>query len=139
MPRESNNGPFTFPHRVAVKKETEGAILVSFQSPAGHTVDEWVPKSCIHDDSPVWENGQAGVLIVVEYFADAKGWIDGKPKEKPQLSKCKSCGAAIRWGKTPAGRNVPIDVKPTMQDGRPVYLSHFQTCPNASQHSRRGR
>jgi hypothetical protein len=72
-------------------------------------------------------------------------------------SKCKSCGAAIRFVKTEAGRTMPIDLEP-VDDGTwflgedgvvrimtkepaelrgqmiamPLYKSHFATCPNAS-------
>lgn len=29
------------------------------------------------------------------------------------MPKCKSCGAEIRWAKTPAGKAIPIDEKPS--------------------------
>lgn len=66
-------------------------------------------------------------------------------------SKCKSCGAAIVWCRTPGGRKMPVDAEPVANgnlclqgDGVPVaavvslpnepttqprYLSHFVTCP----------
>lgn len=41
-----------------------------------------------------------------------------------QPSKCRSCGAPIVWGKTPAGKVCPFD----WESG----VSHFQTCPDAN-------
>ncbi len=64
------------------------------------------------------------------------------------MSACKSCGAPIVWGKTFAGKSVPLDppekryIKLTdgVAFGRlrmvETWLSHFATCPNAGQHRR---
>lgn len=78
-------------------------------------------------------------------------------------AKCRSCGAAIVWTLTEAGRRMPVDVEPA-DDGAlrleesqggsdvvyafvvrgnvrprgPLYRSHFATCPNAASH-RKGR
>lgn len=67
------------------------------------------------------------------------------------MSACKSCGAGIRWVKTPAGKMMPLDDKAKtlwLIDGdsinapdataRPVQVreSHFSTCPNADEHRR---
>lgn len=78
---------------------------------------------------------------------------------------CRSCGAAIVWTLTEAGRRMPVDLEPAddgtlrleeSQDGSAVvyafvvrgnvrpreelYRSHFSTCPNATQHRNpRGR
>lgn len=67
------------------------------------------------------------------------------------MSVCKSCGAAIKWITTPAGKTMPLDDKPRTMfliDGdalnslnpsaRPVQVreSHFSTCPQASEHRR---
>lgn len=73
------------------------------------------------------------------------------------LSKCKSCGASIRWAKTPTGKSMPLDFEPAadgnivlidglataaspmeLLSGKPVFRSHFATCPNAQAH-RKGR
>lgn len=64
-------------------------------------------------------------------------------------SHCNSCGAEIIWAKTPAGKDMPLDVKGEtlwiVEGGagqpstcRPVQVrkSHFATCPNAAQHRR---
>jgi hypothetical protein len=61
------------------------------------------------------------------------------------MSKCKSCGAEIKWVKIKiSGNSMPVDARPevkvkvtTTKDGRhlgeliPVYTSHFATCPDA--------
>ncbi len=65
-------------------------------------------------------------------------------------SMCRSCRAWIRWHKTVAGKNMPLDVEPHPEgnvfindDGlaevgkigsRPqMFRSHFVTCPEARQ------
>jgi hypothetical protein len=55
---------------------------------------------------------------------------------------CRSCGAVIWWGKTPQGKAVPLDAPEKRfvldRDGTvslvDAYLTHFATCPNASEH-----
>lgn len=83
---------------------------------------------------------------------------------------CRSCQAAMIWAISPAGRQLPLDARPTAEmyngganpprttyriveegDHRnprllavdaagsisdETYVSHFATCPNASQHTR---
>ena len=76
-------------------------------------------------------------------------------------ASCGSCHAEIRWGRTKAGKPIPVDAEP-VEDGnlavrldegelrtRVVRLgdplepgewrgtSHFATCPNADQHRKR--
>jgi hypothetical protein len=69
---------------------------------------------------------------------------------------CRSCGAPVRWIRTPAGKNHPCDAKPLKRwvalgdltcggaspelpvsaHGRTLvdcYVSHFETCPHAGQ------
>ena len=79
------------------------------------------------------------------------------------MSKCRSCGAEIKWIKTFSGKSMPVDNHPIyfseggsgifVTDGGAVihgtecpknqanarvgYISHFATCPNADQHRRR--
>lgn len=77
------------------------------------------------------------------------------------MSACRSCGAEIFWAETAGGKRMPVDADPVpdgnvivedrpgdglratvlepgalMLDdpGLPRYVSHFATCPNASQH-----
>ena len=75
------------------------------------------------------------------------------------MSRCRSCGAEIRWIKTKTGKNTPVDAKGVcyirdpqgketfltlhgeVERGRRVeddklhtpkgYISHFSTCPDA--------
>lgn len=69
------------------------------------------------------------------------------------MSRCRTCDLPIIWGRTEAGRKMPLDEEPHV-DGRIVfvageeirvlkrdevasgltYRSHFETCPDADQH-----
>ena len=75
------------------------------------------------------------------------------------MSVCKSCGITITWVTTSNTKSMPIDAAPSA-DGRfvktrvegekkfvrrlreseleantrPLYMSHFQTCPTADKH-----
>lgn len=51
-------------------KETEKALLCEIDGK-----QEWVPKSQIHDDSEVYQEGDEGHLVVSEWIAKQKGWI----------------------------------------------------------------
>jgi hypothetical protein len=52
--------------------ETDKAILVvGDEVPDGKV---WVPKSQVHDDSEVFEDGTEGTLIVKAWFAEQRGW-----------------------------------------------------------------
>lgn len=71
------------------------------------------------------------------------------------MSLCSSCHATIRWAKTPAGKNTPLDDQPAadgslwldngvarfVEDNTPDdvvrYHPHWATCPNADHHRRR--
>lgn len=53
-------------------------------------------------------------------------------------STCRSCGAAIVWGKTPASKAVPLSVAAIeTRDGVRYALSHFADCPDAKKWSKR--
>lgn len=82
--------------------------------------------------------------------------------------RCKSCGAKIEWKVLRSGKRCPmqrvrsvyvgpegsnevgslsLNMLRLREDGEfedsemplpPMYVSHFETCPNASQHSKRG-
>ena len=83
------------------------------------------------------------------------------------MSKCRSCGAEIKWIRTFSGKNMPVNAEMihffpksgektelfVTEDGAVVhgvraeedqkfthigYISHFATCPNADQHRKRG-
>ena len=61
--------------------------------------------------------------------------------------RCRSCGAAIEWVKTPFGRALPLDAESTsgnirvdhgvayvVKVGAGLRVSHFATCPQAAKH-----
>jgi hypothetical protein len=50
---------------------------------------------------------------------------------------CSSCGTPIWWVRTPAGHFMPVD-EPEDADASEL-VSHFRTCPQASQHSKKGK
>ena len=57
---------------------------------------------------------------------------------------CSSCGAAIVWGKTKAGKAVPLDAEPiggllNEDTGEVMRLrqTHFATCPHAKMHRKK--
>ena len=73
--------------------------------------------------------------------------------------RCSSCGAAVRWVRTLAGKSMPLDAEPHPQGNvaldetgevatvlgkgsaekfaqLPRYRSHFATCPHAASHRR---
>jgi len=74
------------------------------------------------------------------------------------MQKCRSCGAAIRWARTVAGKLMPVDAAPSIDGNLQLigdqldsvvylstakqaelfdvdrYTSHFATCPNAVIH-----
>lgn len=56
-----------------------------------------------------------------------------EPTPVIQIKHCQSCGAPISWGFTVKGARCPFDVV----DGRPTQQSHFESCPDAAQWSKR--
>lgn len=65
-----------------VKRETERAVLVAMSD----DTEVWVPKSCLHDDSEVFEDsedGREGTLVVKRWFAEKEG-LDGGPPRRTQ-------------------------------------------------------
>ena len=59
--------------------------------------------------------------------------------------KCKSCGMPILWARTDNGKVIPLDVEGERRfvinhtehnrvTNAVTYVSHFATCPNASEH-----
>jgi len=57
-----------FPDALAIR-ETAKALLVEVEGE-----ERWVPKSCIHDDSEVWKEGDEGTLALMGWFAEKDGW-----------------------------------------------------------------
>jgi hypothetical protein len=80
-----------------------------------------------------------------------------------RVAACRSCGAAIRWVKTQRGKKMPIDDEPSSAgkfaiEGDPEaetpsvrfiksseeytgdrFTSHFETCDDPGQFSKRGK
>lgn len=73
------------------------------------------------------------------------------------MSRCKSCQAEIKWARTAAGKNIPLDIGVVTSGGNVRHtgewagpfmvvevvavgegdrVSHFATCPNAKEHRR---
>ena len=60
-------------------------------------------------------------------------------------TKCKGCGRKMLWGKTVEGKSIPLDasapvyrldkVKGTVERSQEFFVSHFSTCPRASDFS----
>ncbi len=55
---------------VKCKKETDKALLCTVDDE-----DVWVPKSQVHADSEVYQEGDEGDLVVSEWIARQKGWL----------------------------------------------------------------
>jgi hypothetical protein len=75
------------------------------------------------------------------------------------MSACRSCGAALIWAKTTAGRIIPVDAEPVTDGkgnilldgsgkvrmaivgrvGSGTHRAHFVSCPNANQHRKERR
>lgn len=53
---------------------TEKAIKVRGVHPNDDR-SEWIPRSVIHDDSEVYEDGHRGKLVVRPWFARKQGWL----------------------------------------------------------------
>lgn len=69
MARDEDDEGVDFPEASCLK-ETPKAILVNRGKG-----DLWVPKSVIHDDSEVYEEGHEGTLIVKRWWAEEKGLL----------------------------------------------------------------
>jgi len=72
------------------------------------------------------------------------------------MARCKSCEAPIEWATMPSGKANPIDAEPSPRGNlvliggkvrfatdedralhRPLYTSHFATCPSADEWRKR--
>jgi hypothetical protein len=49
--------------------ETARAILVRLETGE----EQWIPKSCVHDNSEVWEDGGEGKVVVKTRWAEKEG------------------------------------------------------------------
>ena len=55
-----------------------------------------------------------------------------------QMTKCRKCGAEIKFIKTPGGKWLPVDAKPVYysligKKDRVVYVPHWATCEFADE------
>lgn len=55
-----------------VVHETDRAILVELEE---MQENRWIPKSCVHDDSEAWQEGDEGELVLHEWFARKEGLV----------------------------------------------------------------
>ena len=56
----------------------------------------------------------------------------------PYTATCRSCGAAMIWVKTAAGKAMPLSAATIEErDGQRFALAHFADCPNSREWSRR--
>lgn len=67
-----------------------------------------------------------------------------------RVGRCRSCDAYVVWMRTNTGKSMPVDADSIdedelerAEDGTPLFdaglghVSHFATCPHASEHRRR--
>lgn len=69
MPRQNDSGSEA--HAMGqgkCKRDTEKALLITIDDK-----DVWVPKSCVHDDSEVYEVGHEGEVVVKRWWAEKNG------------------------------------------------------------------
>lgn len=60
---------------VFCKKETPKALLIVFDVDDDGTEDTaWIPKSMLHKESEVEEEGDAGLLVFKRWLAEQEGW-----------------------------------------------------------------
>lgn len=71
MPRQNDSGNEA--HTMGEGKctrDTEKALLVKIDDK-----DLWIPKSCVHDDSEVYEVGHEGTVVVKRWWAEKNGHV----------------------------------------------------------------
>lgn len=68
MPREEKE-PVSFDD-IKCERATGKAILVEISGE-----EYWIPKSQIHEDSEVYDEGHEGTLIITHWIAEQKGLI----------------------------------------------------------------
>jgi hypothetical protein len=91
---------------------------------------------------------EAESFVLASETDERAGWAEKIAAKLPFLrpGRCRSCGAAILWGKTPTGADMPLD-----PSARPLQVlvineetkvvesckalaSHWSSCPNAASH-----
>lgn len=69
----NNNEPITLSKQARCLSNTAKALRIL--APDFQSEPFWVPISCIHDDSEVYEAGHTGKLAVPYWFAYKQGWV----------------------------------------------------------------
>lgn len=68
---------------------------------------------------------------------------DTSEQHERRIMRCRSCRAQIIWFRTAGGKNMPVDADTVEPDDDELdlsrHVSHFSTCPQASQHRRAGK
>ena len=68
--------------------------------------------------------------------------IAGKGIGLRMVNTCKTCGAKIVWMKTVAGKNMPVNWIPGIENiaifNHKTMTSHFSDCPQAKEHRKGG-
>lgn len=68
---DDGDDPFEFPDPVIAERDSGEALMLRIE---GTNKKFWCPKSQIHDDSEVYEEGHEGTLVVRNWFAQKEGW-----------------------------------------------------------------
>lgn len=68
------------------------------------------------------------------------------------MSNCKSCGEEIKWLKTRAGKNIPVNIPDSIEEetkhdavisavefNKDYMVAHFATCPQANKHRNKNK
>lgn len=132
-----------------VEDENKEAVLCLI---GGET--HWIAKT---DVQGMLAAGECDVIVQVRVAVAERLGLKEVPQGLPPVARCKSCGAEMRWCKTPRGSSMPIDAEPVEFGGNvvirrgtaivlkkgeasypkePRYRSHFATCPNSAKHRR---
>ena len=68
MTRATSSPDAVYLSDVTVKRETDKALLCVIEGE-----DKWIPKSCIHDDSECFADGDTGELAIKTWWAEKEG------------------------------------------------------------------
>ncbi len=96
-------------------------------------------KNNVHTfDNPTGTGTVDAVELDLDVFRELCAAVEDYFNPGRSQSHCRACGAPIIWVKTPAGKKAPLDAVgidglDTNGQARRIYLSHFATCPRASQ------
>jgi len=103
-----------------------GALMVSQTAPLASYLRHPVEAS----DYFTFRNGVIRVVPAV-VFEEQYAPVQGGCRVTAEKSKCRACGAPLRWERSESGKWVPISIA--------TGESHFRDCPNANEFSGRNR